>query len=149
MTKESVQNIIGKAVTESAFRQRLFADPDATLAGYQLYDDEIAALRAIDFEFIESFAGALNQRISRAFMFGVQSGLAQSHAAAHMPAATDASRIAAADSAAEVARHTCIDDVAPSAADAPNSTLKAAASATTGAAANAVRLVTAKAGART
>ena len=148
MTKESVQNIIGKAVTESAFRQRLFADPDATLAGYQLYDDEIAALRAIDFEFIESFADALNQRISRAFMFGVQSGLAQSHAG-RMPAATDASRIAAADSAAEVARHTCIDDVAPSAADAPNSTLKAAASATTGAAANAVRLVTAKAGART
>ncbi|MCW5860271.1 MAG: Franean1_4349 family RiPP [Caldilineales bacterium] len=70
MTTEAVQSIIGRAVTEAAFRSALFADPDQALAGYALTDAEKASLRAIDFETMDSFAGALDDRISKAFALG-------------------------------------------------------------------------------
>ena len=70
MSKEAVEAVIGKAVLDSEFREALFADPDAALAGYELTTGEIAALKAIDAETIESCAGALNERISRAFVLG-------------------------------------------------------------------------------
>ena len=47
MSKRAVQAIIGKAVTDSRFRNALFANPDAVLGGYDLTDGEIAALKAI------------------------------------------------------------------------------------------------------
>lgn len=75
MTKEAVHNVVGKAATDGAFRQWLFADPDTALAGYELDTAEIAVLRTIDFESIESFAGVLDCRISKGAMF-VQAGLA-------------------------------------------------------------------------
>lgn len=94
MTKASMQSIVGKAVTDSAFREGLFADPDAALAGYELDAVEIAALRTIDFETMEFVAGALEDRISKSFMLGAQPGLAQGDTSADLPAATaaDASR---------------------------------------------------------
>jgi len=68
MSKESVQVIIGKAVTEGEFRELLFANPDEALEGYELTDAEVEALKSVDVETMESFAGALDERISKAFI---------------------------------------------------------------------------------
>jgi hypothetical protein len=66
MSKEAVEAIIGKAVLESDFREDLFANPDEVLGGYDLTEEEMAALKAIDAETMESFAGTLDERISKA-----------------------------------------------------------------------------------
>ena len=65
MSKESVEAIIGKAVLDGEFRETLFADPEEVLAGFDLTEEEVAALKAIDFETMESFAGTLDERISK------------------------------------------------------------------------------------
>jgi hypothetical protein len=65
MSKEAVEAIIGKAVLDSEFREALFANPEGVLAGYDLTEEEVAGLRAIDFETLESFAGTLDERISK------------------------------------------------------------------------------------
>jgi hypothetical protein len=70
MSKEAVQTVIGKAVTDSKFRQALFASPEKALKGYDLTAEEIAGLKAIDSETMESLAGSLDERISKAFMVG-------------------------------------------------------------------------------
>jgi hypothetical protein len=66
MSKEAVQAIIGRAVVDYQFRESLFTDPDQVLAGFELTEEEVAALRALDVEAIASFAGALDERISKA-----------------------------------------------------------------------------------
>lgn len=76
MSKEAVQAVIGKAVTDSEFREALFANPDEALAGYELTEAEIAALKSIDAETMESFAGSLDERISKAFAIGIYAGMA-------------------------------------------------------------------------
>jgi hypothetical protein len=68
MSKEAVQAVIGKAVTEGEFRELLFANPDEALEGYELTDAELEALKSVDAETMESFAGALDERISKAFI---------------------------------------------------------------------------------
>ena len=70
MSKEAVQKVIGKAVTDSKFREALFANPDKALQGHDLTDDEIAGLKKIDAETMESMAGSLDERISKAFIMG-------------------------------------------------------------------------------
>jgi hypothetical protein len=65
MSKEAVEAIIGKAVLDSQFREALFATPEEVLAEYDLTEEEVVALRAIDFETMESFAGTLDERISK------------------------------------------------------------------------------------
>jgi hypothetical protein len=76
MSKEAVQAVIGKAVTDSKFREELFAHPDQALSGYELTEAEIAALRNVDAETMESFAGTLDERISKAFAIGIYAGMA-------------------------------------------------------------------------
>ena len=68
MSQEAVQAVIGKAVLDSEFREALFADPDEALEGYELTEEEVAALKSIDAETIESFAGSLDERISKVFI---------------------------------------------------------------------------------
>ncbi len=70
MSQEAVQTVIGRAVTDAAFRQALFADPAQALAGYDLSADELAALQALDAEQVAAFAGGLDPRISKS-MFGI------------------------------------------------------------------------------
>jgi hypothetical protein len=74
VSKKAVQEVIGKAVTDSEFREALFANPDEALAGYELTEDEIAALKSVDAETMESFAGSLDERISKAFVAGLLAG---------------------------------------------------------------------------
>jgi hypothetical protein len=65
MSKEAVQTVIGRAVTDAAFREALFADPAGVLADYDLGAEEIAALKALNAEQVAAFAGSLDQRISK------------------------------------------------------------------------------------
>ena len=75
MSKEAVEAIVGKAVLDAEFRQALFAEPDETLAGYDLSEQEVAALKAIDYETMESFAGTLDERISKMVLFPLIDGV--------------------------------------------------------------------------
>jgi hypothetical protein len=70
MSKEAVQAVISKAVSDDKFREALFADPDRALHGYDLTEDEIAALKKIDAESMQSLTGNLDERISKAFIVG-------------------------------------------------------------------------------
>ena len=79
MSQQSMQAIIGKAIIDTAFRELIFADPEAALAGFELTDGEMVALRAIDFETMECCARTLDDRISRAFMISLQSRLTRNH----------------------------------------------------------------------
>lgn len=81
MSKEAVQAVIGKAVTDSKFRDALFANPGEVLGGYELTEAEVAALKSIDAETMESFAGSLDERISKALAIGMYAGFAAGGAA--------------------------------------------------------------------
>src|SRR5512136_833839 len=74
MSKEAVQAVIDKAVTDDKFREELFAHPDKALHGFDLTEDEIAGLKKIDSESMESLAGSLDERISKVFILGWQVG---------------------------------------------------------------------------
>lgn len=74
MTQQAIEAVIGKAVMEDEFREVLFANPDEALAGYELTDDETVALKSIDAETLESFAGALDDRISKSLIAGAFDG---------------------------------------------------------------------------
>ncbi len=65
MSKEAVETVIGKAVLEKDFREALFASPEEALAGFELTDEEVAALKSLDAETMETLAGTLDERISK------------------------------------------------------------------------------------
>ncbi|MCB0200092.1 MAG: Franean1_4349 family RiPP [Caldilineae bacterium] len=71
MSQQAVESILGKAVLEEGFRSALFSDADSALAGYELSATESAALRGMDVEALEAFAGTLDQRISKSIPIGV------------------------------------------------------------------------------
>jgi hypothetical protein len=64
----AVQSIIGRAVMNPEFREQLKADPDAVLAERDVTPDEIAAIKAIDWDSLASVGTDLEQRVSR---FGI------------------------------------------------------------------------------
>jgi hypothetical protein len=63
MSREALEAVIGRAVIDEEFRLALFADPDAALAGYELTEGELAALRTIDAENLDAFAGGPGSRV--------------------------------------------------------------------------------------
>jgi hypothetical protein len=65
MSKEAVESVIGRAVLDGQFRESLFAEPEEALEGYELTEEEVAGLKAIDAETMESLAGTLDERISK------------------------------------------------------------------------------------
>jgi hypothetical protein len=65
MSKEAVQQVIGAAVLDANFRQALFADPNSALKGFDLTAEEVAQLKAIDAETLQSMAGTLDERVSK------------------------------------------------------------------------------------
>ncbi len=66
MSIESVQKIIGRAMTEAEFRDLLFNDPAKALADYELTEDESNALKELERKNFDTVAQELEQRISRA-----------------------------------------------------------------------------------
>lgn len=59
MSKEAIQCIIGKAILDADFRQRLFADPEKALMGFKLTVAEKKRLMRVDSETLEYMAKAL------------------------------------------------------------------------------------------
>lgn len=73
MSREAVEALIGKAVLDERFRAAVFANPDEACASYDLSEEEVAALKALDAETIEAMAGILDERVSKADFMGVLS----------------------------------------------------------------------------
>jgi hypothetical protein len=65
MSQEAVQNLIGRAVMDEAFRKLLFSDPDKAFQGYDLTSEEKTLLRNLDPDEVSNFAGKLDERITK------------------------------------------------------------------------------------
>ncbi len=65
MSKEAVEAVIGKILLDAEFRLALMADPDQTLAGFDLTKGEKARLKNMDSETLESLAKTLEVRIRK------------------------------------------------------------------------------------
>lgn len=65
MSLEAVQMIIGRAATDAGFRKLLIANAAQACKGYDLTEEELAALEALDGESLETFAGQLPDRITK------------------------------------------------------------------------------------
>lgn len=73
MSREALEAVIGRAVMDEAFRLALFADPDATLAPYELNEGEVMALKMLDAESLEAFASGSGSRVVRKLKNHLQS----------------------------------------------------------------------------
>ena len=71
MSKEAVERVLGRVLLDNAFRESLFADPDKVLTDYELTEKEVAALKAIDYETMESFAARIGDQMSRSEQIGL------------------------------------------------------------------------------
>ena len=66
MSKENVEQIIGKAVIDGDYRELLFSEPDKALEGYELTEEESTALKGIEREKLDEVVSEIEERISRA-----------------------------------------------------------------------------------
>jgi hypothetical protein len=65
MSQSDIQRVIGRAATDSAFRQALVDNAREACKEYDLTDDELAALEALDTSSLAAFAATLDKRISK------------------------------------------------------------------------------------
>ncbi len=65
MSQEAVERVLGRALTDATFRQQLIDNAYTACAGYDLTEEELAALDALDAESMQTFAGTLDARISK------------------------------------------------------------------------------------
>ena len=65
MSRQAIEEVIGRVLLDPEFRSALFADPDAALAGCELTEAELAALRSMDAESLVGCANMLGGRILR------------------------------------------------------------------------------------
>ena len=65
MSRVALEAVIGRAVIDEEFRLALFAGPDATLAGYELTEGEMATLKMMDAESLDACAAGLGRYLSR------------------------------------------------------------------------------------
>ncbi len=63
-TEKEMYELLGRALTDEEFRARLFDDPvrAAWEAGYDLTEEQLAALKASD---LQSIAESLDERLSK------------------------------------------------------------------------------------
>lgn len=69
MSTEAVHQVIGRAVTDAAFRKLLFADPEEALSQYDLTEEERAALAELEEEAVSAFGNQLSERITKGKFF--------------------------------------------------------------------------------
>ena len=62
MSYESVQAVLERTVVDPSFRTRLFSEPEAALAEYELTADETVALRELCVDASHSASSALQRR---------------------------------------------------------------------------------------
>lgn len=65
MSQEAVERILGRALTDAMFRQQLIDNAYIACAEYDLTEEELAALDALDAQSLQAFAGTLDARISK------------------------------------------------------------------------------------
>jgi hypothetical protein len=70
MSQRNVEQVIGRLVTDEAFRRRFEADPVAMLretveGGVELTALELRALASLDPDLVERFADAIDPRIQK------------------------------------------------------------------------------------
>lgn len=63
MSLQSVQNIIGKAAVDRAYRDLLFSKPDEAIKGFELTAQETASLKGLSREKFDAVAGELEDQI--------------------------------------------------------------------------------------
>ena len=68
MSVQTVQTIVGRAVTDSEFRNLLLNNPEEALSGYDLEAEEKEALMNMDSEKLAAFSESLDERITKGFM---------------------------------------------------------------------------------
>ena len=65
MSQHEIERVIGRAATDSAFRQALIDDARAACKDYDLTEEELEALEKLDAHSLAAFAGTLDHRISK------------------------------------------------------------------------------------
>jgi len=67
MAKKTISDLVGRAVSDQAFRQDLLADPEgvARREGYALSPQEMATLKQMSTEGEEAFSRGLDERLSK------------------------------------------------------------------------------------
>jgi len=67
MAKKTISDLVGRAVSDPAFRQDLLADPEgvARREGYALSPQEMATLKQMSTEGEEAFSRGLDERLSK------------------------------------------------------------------------------------
>jgi len=65
MSQHEIERVIGRAATDSAFRQALIDDARAACKDFDLTEDELDALEKLDAQSLLAFAGTLDKRISK------------------------------------------------------------------------------------
>lgn len=65
MSQTEVERVIGRAVTDASFREALIKNAREACKEYNLTEDELNALEALDADSLGSFAGTLDKRISK------------------------------------------------------------------------------------
>jgi len=65
MSQKGFEAVIGKAIVDAEFRKLLLADSAQALAGFELNETEIASLKGIDAETMDSMANSLDKRVSK------------------------------------------------------------------------------------
>ena len=65
MSQEVLQQVIGRAVVDAEFRQKLIDNAREACEGLDLTTEELDALEALDAESLKAFAGSLDVRISK------------------------------------------------------------------------------------
>lgn len=63
MSLENVQNVIGLATVDRAFRDKLFSNPDEALKGHDLTPEEVSCLKALSREKFDAVSGELEEQI--------------------------------------------------------------------------------------
>jgi hypothetical protein len=79
MSREALEAIIGRAVIDVEFRLALFADPDSALAGYDLTEGELTALKTLDAESLDAFARGSGSRVAKRLQNNLQNNLHTTH----------------------------------------------------------------------
>jgi hypothetical protein len=65
MSQQEIERVIGRAATDSEFRQRLIDNAREACKEYNLTNDELDALEQLDAQSLLAFAGTLDKRISK------------------------------------------------------------------------------------
>ena len=65
MSQHEIERVIGRAATDSAFRQALVENAREACKGFDLTEEEIEALEKLDTSSLSSFAATLDKRISK------------------------------------------------------------------------------------